>query len=181
MSKVGVFFVAGFETIEALTPVDILRRAGVEVVMVSVTGEETIKSSHGVSVKMDIAIEQLDFDSLDMIVLPGGPGTVNLEASKLLSEKILEFNSKGRRISAICAAPRFLGKLGILEGKRACVYPGNEEFLKGAKITINPVEVDGTIITARGMGCSIDFSLAIVETLCNKEKAEEIGKAIIYL
>lgn len=181
MSKVAVFFVTGFETIEALTPVDILRRANVEVIMVSVSGEETVKSSHGVPVKMDASMEHLDFDSLDMIVLPGGPGTVNLEENKVLKDKLVEFHHKGRRISAICAAPRLLGKLGILEGKRACVFPGNEEFLKGAKVTVNPVEVDGTIITARGMGCSIDFSLAIVEALCNKEKAEEIGKAIIYL
>lgn len=180
-NKTGIFFAQGFEEIEALTVVDLLRRAGIETLMVSVTGEKTVTGSHGISVGMDALLGEVDFDELDMIVLPGGmPGTRGLEACALLMERLEEFNSRGKYISAICAAPSILGHRGMLKGRNACSFPEYESHLEGAKVTGNPVEVSGHIITARGMGCAIDFGLAIVERYQGKEAAEALAAKIVY-
>lgn len=181
MSKVCVFFAAGYEEIEALTVVDILRRVGIDTQMVSVTGELTVTSSHGISVLTDKLFEELNFEDVDMIVLPGGmPGTKNLEAYEPLMEQLDSFNRRERYIAAICAAPSILGHRGMLEGKRACAFPEFESHLTGAVVTANPSETSGHIITGRGMGCAVDFGLAIVEKLQGKEKAAALADKIVY-
>lgn len=181
MSKIAVFFAEGYEEIEALTVVDLCRRAGIETVMVGVTDEKCVTGSHGIPVVMDIGLLDVDFDALDMIVLPGGmPGTKNLEACELLMEKVDAFYVAGKDVAAICAAPSILGHRGILNGKRACCYPGFEEHLTGAAVSENSVETDGNVITGRGMGCAIDFSLAIVEKYAGYENAKSLGRGIIY-
>lgn len=181
MSKIAVFFAEGYEEIEALTVVDLCRRAGIETVMVGVTDDKCVTGSHGIPVVMDMGLLDVDFDALDMIVLPGGmPGTKNLEACELLMEKVDAFYAAGKDVAAICAAPSILGHRGILNGKRACCYPGFEEHLNGAVVSENSVETDGNVITGRGMGCAIDFSLAIVEKYAGNENAKSLGRGIIY-
>lgn len=181
MSKIAVMFTTGYEEIEALTVVDLLRRADLECTMVAVNGEKAVAGSHRISVEMDQKLEEVDFDSLDMIVLPGGmPGTLNLEASEALMEKVDEFVQNGKYVAAICAAPSILGHRGILKGKMACCYPGFEKHLEGAKVSNDSVCVDGKVITSRGMGTAIDFALAIISELCGEEKANQLANAIIY-
>ncbi len=181
MSKIAVFLAQGFEEIEALTVVDICRRAGLETDMVSIMGEKEVTGSHGISVKADVLLEEMDFESLDMLVLPGGmPGTKNLEACEPLIQKLDVFYKTGKCISAICAAPSVFGHRGYLEGRNACSYPGFESQLTGAKVSENQVEVSEHVTTSRGMGTAIPFALAIVERFCGKEKANELAKAIIY-
>lgn len=181
MSKIAVFFAEGYEEIEALTVVDICRRAGIEVQMVSVSGEQTVKGSHGIGVQMDTAFAAVDFDSLDMIVLPGGmPGTRNLEAHQGLMEQVDAFHRAGKYVAAICAAPSILGHRGILQGRKAGCYPGWEEHLTGAQVSPDPASVDGNVITGRGMGCAIPFGLAIVAQLLGQEQADRIAEGIVY-
>lgn len=181
MKKLGVFMADGCEEIEALTVVDIARRAGIEVAMISVTGEKLVKGAHGINFETDIPAEFMDFDMLDGIVLPGGmPGTLNLGANKYVLQTIVDFNCKGKLVSAICAAPSVLGEAGLLKGKKATSYPGFEDKLIGAEVVLEPVVVDGNMITSRGMGTAIPFALAIVEYLMDEKIEEELGKGIIY-
>ena len=171
MGNVSIFFVTGFEEIEALTVVDLLRRAGVDTDMVSVTGERTVTGSH--------QIPEVDFDKVDVIVLPGGPGTKDLEACGPLMEQVDTFVSGGKTVCAICAAPSILGHRGHLRGKRAIAYPGYEKELDGAEIVYEPAVTDGKIITGRGMGCAVDFGLAIVEYLKGRKVREDLAEKII--
>ena len=181
MKKIAVFFAEGYEEIEALTVVDMCRRAGIDTDMVSVTDMLTVTGAHAIPVVMDKMLGDVDFASLDMIVLPGGmPGTTNLEKTPLLMEQVKNFASAGKYVSAICAAPSVLGHLGILKGKTACCFPGFEEELTGAKVTLNSCERDGNVITARGMGCAIDFSVEIINALLDGGKGEEIAAKIVY-
>lgn len=181
MKKLGVFMADGCEEIEALTVVDIARRAGLEVAMISITGEKLVKGAHGINFETDIPAEFMDFDMLDGIVLPGGmPGTLNLGANKYVLQTIVDFNVKGKLVSAICAAPSVLGEAGLLKGKKATSYPGFEDKLIGAEVCEEAVVVDGNIITSRGMGTAIEFALAIVEYLLNEDTAGKLGKSIIY-
>ena len=167
MSRIGVFFAEGYEEIEALTVVDICRRAGVEVQMVSVGTEKMVSGSHGISVRMDVCFNEVDFDSLDMIVLPGG-------------KQVDAFDRAGRYLAAICAAPSILGHRGILRGRRAGCYPGWERHLEGAQVSMEEATVDGHVITGRGMGCTIAFSLAIVARLQGQEQADRVAETIVY-
>lgn len=181
MSKIAVFFAEGYEEIEALTVVDLCRRAGLETLMVGVTDDKCVTGSHKIPVLMDMGILDVDFASLDMIVLPGGmPGTKNLEACEVLMEQVDTFYAKGKGVAAICAAPSVLGHRGILKGKKACCYPGFEEHLDGAEVTKNSVEVVDNVITSRGMGCAINFGLAIVEKYEGAEAAKKLANGIIY-
>ena len=181
MKRIAIFFAEGYEEIEALTVVDMCRRAGIQIDMVSVTDVEYVTGAHGISVRMDKGLKEYDFEDIDMIVLPGGwPGTPNLEEAPKLMCNVDAFASCGKYVAAICAAPSILGHLGLLNGKTACCYPGFEEELTGATVTYNPCEVDGNIITARGMGCAIAFSKEIIRVLAGDEKAEEIVEKIIY-
>lgn len=181
MDKICVFFATGFEEIEALTVVDLLRRSQIDTVMVSVTGDKNVTSSHNVTVVTDALLEEIDFDEVSMIVLPGGmPGTTNLEACTVLMEQVEKFYAEGRYISAICAAPSILGHRGMLQGRNACAFPDFESHLEGACVTQNAVEVSEHVITSRGMGCAIDFGLAIVAKLLGESKANELAGKIIY-
>lgn len=181
MKRIAIFFAEGYEEIEALTVVDMCRRAGIEIDMVSVTKDLKVTGVHGIEVTMDASLDDYDFREVDMIVLPGGmPGTLNLEKSQKLMCNVDELANCGRYVAAICAAPSILGHRGLLKGKRACCYPGFEEELTGATVTYNPCEVDDNIITARGMGCAIDFSKEIIRVLEGDEKAEEVVEKIIY-
>lgn len=181
MSKVCVFFANGFEEIEALTVVDILRREKIDVDMVSITGEKKATGSHNITVEMDKLVEEVDFEQTDMIVLPGGmPGTVNLEACASLMEQVDAFFEKGKYIAAICAAPSILGHRGILKGKSACCFPGWESHLEGADVKTDATAVDGHVITSRAMGTAIPFALAIIEQLVSKEAALQMKENIVF-
>ena len=181
MKKIAIFFAEGYEEIEALTVVDLCRRAGIHVEMVSVTDSLQVTGAHGIPVVMDKMLADVEFDVLDMLVLPGGmPGTRNLEQVPLLMEQVKAFAAAGKYIAAICAAPSVFGHLGLLEGKKACCYPGFEDELTGASVTYNRCEADENIITGRGMGCAIDFSLKIIEKLENDDVSSKIGRQIIY-
>lgn len=180
MYKIGVFFVTGFEEIEALTVVDLLRRAEIETICISVDNRKTVTGSHGIEVTMDQGIADVDFAGLDMIVCPGGPGTKNLEKCEELIRQIENFCQNGKWIGAICAAPSIFGHRGLLKEKNACIFPGMEEELTGAKVSYDDVVVDGKIITSRGMGTAIAFGLSIVEQFKGKEFADHLGKKIVY-
>ena len=181
MSRVCVFLADGFEEIEGLTVVDILRRAGVDTQMVSITDERMVTGSHKIPVQADVCLKDMDPDKTEMLVLPGGmPGTLNLGACRELTDLLVRFHEEGKKVAAICAAPSVLGDLGSLTGKRAACYPGFEERLVGARVVYDRVAVDGNVTTSRGMGTAISFALALTEQLVSAEKAEEIKKGIIY-
>lgn len=181
MSKVCVFLATGYEELEALSVVDLLVRAKIDVDMVSVSDSLSVTSSHGVRVMMNKTIKDVDFKAVDMIVLPGGmPGTRNLEETEKLMAHVDDFVASGRWVSAICAAPTILGHRGHLKGKTACCYPGMEDQLEGAMVSYDKVCVDGRIITSRGVGCALDFALKIVEVLKGKEQADALAKAIVH-
>jgi len=181
MSKVCVFFGTGFEEIEGLTVVDILRRQGIETDMVSVMEDKVVTGSHQIPIVTDRLIDEVDFDSVDMLVLPGGlAGTKNLEKCDKLMEQVDAFVKAEKAVCAICAAPSILGHRGHLKGKKAIVYPGFEEQLTGAEIVYEPAVRDGNIITGRGMGCAIEFALKIVEYLADEEAARAMAKKIVY-
>lgn len=180
MSNVIVFLADGFEEIEGLTVVDLLRRAGIKVTTVSSKEEKEVMGAHQIQVMADVKLSQADFNGVDMLVLPGGmPGTLHLGECKVVTEKCVEFFKAGKEVAAICAAPSVLGDLGILEGKRCTCYPGFEDRLKGI-VSTNPVEADGNVTTSRGMGTAIPFALKLIEKLVSAEKAKEIKESIIY-
>lgn len=181
MAEVYIFFAEGFEEVEGLTVVDILRRAGINIHTVSITKSKMVTSSHRVTLKADMTFDQVPFEEADMLILPGGmPGTKNLLAHKELCNQLKEFYRQGKMLGAICAAPMVLGENGILEGKKAVCYPGFEEHLKGADIEVLEAVQDGNVITSRGLGTAIEFGLTIVSHFMGKEKADEIKNAIIY-
>ncbi len=179
--KVSVFLADGLEEIEGLTVVDILRRANVEVSMVSVTGRRQVQGAHGIGIMADETFEEADFSETGMLVLPGGlPGTTHLQEHEGLRELLLAFDREEKQIAAICAAPSVLGGLGLLRGKKACCYPSFEEKMDASEVLYDPVVTDGHITTGRGMGAAIPFALRLTELLCGKETAEKIGKSILY-
>lgn len=181
MSKVYTFFATGYEEVEALTVVDLLRRAGVEVNMVSVTGENSVTGSHGISINMDSRFDDNDYSDGDLFFLPGGmPGTTNLLSHEGLCGLLVTKSEEGKRLAAVCAAPSVFGQLKLLNGKRATCYPGFEDKLLGAQFVTDSVVTDGNITTSRGMGTSIDLGLELITLLCDKDKADAIGKGIIY-
>jgi len=182
MGKLFLFLADGCEECEALITVDILRRAKLDVVTVSINGTDEIVSSHGISVKADAKIEDIDFENADMLILPGGmPGTTNLEKCEKLMEQVDAFNEAKRPIAAICAAPGIFGRRGILKGKKATSYPSVTDQLKGATVLTDKVVTDGHITTSRGLGTAIDFGLAIAERFCGRDVAEDIAKGIVYI
>lgn len=173
-----VFLAEGFEETEALAPVDLLRRAGKDVLTVGIDGN-VIVSSHGVPVVVDTNEIALD-DTLEMIVLPGGmPGTLNLEKSQCVQNAIDYCVNNNRFIGAICAAPSILGHKGLLDGKKAVCYKGFESQLTGAIIGNTPVEEDGIFITARGAGAAIEFGLKLVEKAVSPEESLKQRAAIL--
>lgn len=175
---VYVFLADGFEIIEALSPVDMLRRAKIETKLVGVTGE-IVTSSCGVAVKTDMLIDEFDFYDVEAVVLPGGmPGTLNLENNQTVQNIIDNASNTNAFICAICAAPSILGHKGLLNEKEATCFPGFENALEGASLSEDFVVTDGKFITARGAGVSVDFGLEIVKQLRGEEHSNEIRSQI---
>lgn len=174
-----LFLAEGFEEIEALTPVDYLRRAQVEITTVGV-GNKVIAGAHGISVTADITTDELDDNAQFCgVILPGGmPGTLNLEKAPKVMHFVRRAFDENKLLCAICAAPSVLGHAGMLSGKTATCFPGFEEDLTGAVATGAPVEQDGNIITARGAGVAADFAFAIIAACKNKETADTICRQI---
>lgn len=178
--KVFVFLADGFEEIEGLTVVDLLRRAEIDVTTISITGEYLVHGAHGIDVRADKLFHEI-CEEVDMLVLPGGmPGTLHLGAHEGLKVLLEQYDNKKKYLAAICAAPSVFGKYGFLNGREATSYPGFEEALIGATYLEDEVVVSDHIITSRGMGTAIPFSLILIEKLLNKKQAETIGQSIIY-
>lgn len=179
---VYIFLAEGFEEIEGLTVVDMLRRAEIAIRMVSVTGAKQVIGSHNIKIEADEVFGESDYSQADMLILPGGmPGTRHLAEHQELVTLLRQFNKEGRNIAAICAAPSVLGTNGILQGRKVTCFPGYEDKLEGAFVTGSKTEVDANIITGKGMGAAIEFSLAVIERLKDKETAGKIAAAIQYV
>ncbi len=182
MKKAYLFLATGFEEVEALTVVDILRRGGVDCKTVSITGDDMVTSSHKVTICADLLFENQDLMDGDMLIMPGGiPGTPNLKAHAGLDKLIHQYHTAGKYLAAVCAAPTIYGEKGLLEGKDATCFPGMEEGLIGANVKTDKVVCDGQFITSRGMGTCVDFGLMLLEKLTDKETANTIGRKIVYL
>lgn len=181
MAVIYAFLAEGFEEVECLAAMDVLKRAGDEIKLVSVTGSLEVSGSHKFTIKADCLFEEADFSEAHVLFLPGGmPGTANLAAHKGLCDLLVSAMHENKMIAAICAAPTVLGKLGLLEGKNATCYPGMEEGLTGAKYVKTGVVTDGNIITGRGLGYALDIGLELVRILHDGKTAEEIKSAIQY-
>lgn len=173
-----MFLANGFEEIEALLPLDLMRRAGLEVTTVGIGGKD-ITGSHGITVKADIADSELSDSSPECVILPGGmPGTKNLDASPVVHKALDDALENNSLICAICAAPMILGKRGILRGKKATCFPGFEEYLEGATVGGRAVR-DGQVITGIGMGAALEFGIEIVAALLGREEADKLADAVI--
>lgn len=175
-----LFLAEGYEECEALIPLDILRRANIEVKTVGV-GKSTIKSSHRIQLNCDTTTDNLSFENLQGIILPGGmPGTLNLEKSDAVQAAIDYCNNNNLLIAAICAAPLILGHKNLLNGKNATCYPGFENELFGANFCEQKVVTDGNIITACGVGAAFEFGFEILKHLTDSQKSQEIKKTMKY-
>ena len=180
MKSIFVFLADGFEEIEAITPIDVLRRAGLSVQTVSVMEEQIVVGAHGIPVVADKMFADIHLEDAEMLLLPGGlPGATNLDAHQGLSDMIMAFASEGKALAAICAAPLVFGNRGLLQGKKATCYPGFESYLTGAEYTAALVEIDGNFITAKGPGAAMDFAFAIVEKYCGIEKVNELKSGMM--
>lgn len=180
MKTIFVFLADGFEEIEAITPIDVLRRAGLNVQTVSVMEEQIVAGAHGIPVVADKMFANIHLEDAEMLLLPGGlPGATNLDAHQGLSNMIMAFASEEKPLSAICAAPLVFGNRGLLQGKKATCYPGFESYLTGAEYTAALVETDGNFITAKGPGAAMDFAFAIVEKYCGIEKVNELKSGMM--
>lgn len=176
-----VLLANGFEEIEAIATVDILRRSGLDTQTVTINDSLNVLGAHGIEVKADLFFSQIDRDKLKALVLPGGmPGATHLSESKDVSDLILHVHEQEYLLAAICAAPSVLGKLGVLEGRKATCYPGFESKLKGALIRDDRVVKDGHIITAKGAGCACEFAFKIVSILASKDKAASIEMGMMF-
>ena len=176
MKTVFVFLITHFEETEALTTIDILRRAGINVRTVSLTGESIVTSSHDIPVKADMLFEEAAFDTAEMLVIPGG--TPAFSQHEGLKKEVAAFYNKGGKVAAICASPMVLGILGILKGRKATCFPGYEKELTGAQVSDAYAVRDGKIITGRGAGASVEFALTIVSALCGEDAADGLRKTI---
>jgi 4-methyl-5(b-hydroxyethyl)-thiazole monophosphate biosynthesis len=181
MNKLYLFLAEGFEEIEAVAVIDVLRRAELNVITVSITDDKLVKGAHNIVIVADVLFDEVaDFKDGKGLILPGGmPGTSNLDAHQPLVKLVSEYYRTGKFIAAICAAPLILGKLRLLRNTEATCYPGFEEYLEDAIFSKQKVVKSGKIITGKGPGCAIEFALKIVETLCGEELAESLKKAMI--
>lgn len=180
--KVYIFLADGFEDIEGLTVVDLMRRADIDIKTVSIKKSKEITTSHGITMLTDLTFAETDFTDADMLVLPGGmPGTKYLEEYKPLTELLTDFYQNGGKVAAICAAPGIFERLGFLKGRNATSYPSVMEQLKSARTSLEPVVVDGNVTTSRGLGTAIDFSLSLIGQLEGSSKAEEIAESVVYV
>lgn len=182
MRKVYQFMADGFEDIESLAAVDILRRGGVDVKTVSITGSEYVESSHGVTVKTDMLFEDVRLDDADLLMLPGGmPGAEHLNRHEGLRAALLGHNAAGRHIAAICAAPMVLGSLGLLNGRRATCYPGFEDRLTGATYTAELFTTDGNITTGEGPAATFPYAYALLTMLTDGQTAQGVAEGMRYV
>ncbi|WP_455628895.1 DJ-1 family glyoxalase III [Parabacteroides chinchillae] len=180
MKKAYVFFAIGFEELEAVGTVDILRRGGIDAKTVSITGERKVMGAHGMEFVTDSLFAETDLTNADALVLPGGiPGATNLNNYEPLKERLLEQYRNQKVVAAICAAPLVLGGLGLLKGRNATCYPGFEPKLVGANVTGEAVEVDGNVITGKGPGLVFNFGLALVAALKGEAVAEEVAAGLL--
>jgi 4-methyl-5(b-hydroxyethyl)-thiazole monophosphate biosynthesis len=183
MAKVYVFLANGFEDVEALIPVDVLRRGGVEVVTVSVVeNSQVVETSHRVRIEADKMFADCDFSDADLLMLPGGmPGASNLNSHEGVRQALQRQHAAGRKVAAICAAPLVLGGLGILRGKRATCYPGFEQTLEGATYTGDLCTVDGNVTTGEGPAAAFPFAYALLAQLTNEETAKQVAVGMRYM
>lgn len=176
-----LFLADGFEEIEALTVVDLLRRAEIDIQMVSTKPDRLVSGSHKIQIVADTTLEDIDYEACTGFILPGGmPGTTNLAKSKPLTKLLLQAHGEEKLIGAICAAPSILGDLGILEGRKAVCYPGYESRLKGATVAEEPAVRDGHIITSKAAGTAVDFALKLIKHIKSKEDSVNIKRSILY-
>jgi 4-methyl-5(b-hydroxyethyl)-thiazole monophosphate biosynthesis len=181
MKTAYLFLASGFEETEAIGAVDVLRRGGVETIIVSITEETKVTGAHGIPVVADVLFQEADFGDADALVLPGGmPGSNNLNAFAPLKELLLKQYKQGKIVAAICAAPLVLGGLGLLKGRKATCYPGFEHSLEGAILSGEAVAVDLPLITGRGPGLVFDFALALVSALRGEAVAEEVAAGLLF-
>lgn len=183
MSKAYIFLADGFEEIEALMVVDLLRRADIDITTVAIMGNLTVTGRSNISVIADCLFEQVDtFADADLLVLPGGmPGTIYLGEHEGLKGLLQEQFAQNKKIAAICAAPTVFGKMGLLKEKAAACYPGMEEELYCADAREEAVVVDGNVTTSRGLGTALEFSLELIRQLKGVDKAEEVAKSVVFL
>ncbi len=176
-----LFLADGFEEIEALTVLDLLRRAEISVQSVSIKPDKQVMGAHKIQVTADLLLEEVNYEEMVGIILPGGmPGTTNLAKCKSLADMLIKAHEDEKWIGAICAAPIILGDLGILEGRKAVCYPGFESKLRGATVADDAAVRDGHIITSKAAGTAVDFSLKLIKHLKTKEDSINIKRAILY-
>ena len=181
MKKTALIAADGFEEVEGLTVVDLLRRAGIACDIVALNGGGEITGSHGIRIGADRSFADTDFDGYDAVILPGGqPGTDTLLKDGRVKELLRRFAGEGKLTAAVCAAPTVLAAAGLLEGKKAVCYPGLEERLTGAEVRYEPALQDGNVITGRGVGAAIPFALEIIRALEGEEAAEQIREKIVF-
>ena len=181
MFNTAVIFADGFEEVEALTVVDLLRRAGLRCDMVSLADSETATGSHGIQIAMDRLYSDTDLSEYDGIILPGGqPGTSNLAADPHLRSQLKRACDSGKLVAAICAAPTVLANADLLSGKKAVCYPGLEHALDGALHCSGPVAVDGNLITGRSVGTAIPFALALVSYFLGEDASLALASSIVF-
>ena len=181
MKKVYVFLAEGFEEVEALTPVDVFRRGGVEVKTVSITDSLEVKGAHGVVVLADTTLGAADCSDADLLLLPGGmPGAANLNNCSPLKQLLARHHGKGGKLAAICAAPLVFGGLGLLRGRRATCYPGFEKYLEGATYTHELCTKDGNITTGEGPAASFLFAYTLLEELTDRASVDAIAEGMMY-
>ena len=182
MKKVYVFLADGFEDVEALIPVDVWRRGGLDVTTVSIMGDYTVESAHGVRMMADTLIEDVDVSDADLLFLPGGmPGASNLYGNQQVCEAVKAQAEKGKKVAAICAAPAVvLGQLGILNGKRATCYPGFENMLEGATYTGGLISIDGNITTGEGPAAAFPFAYDLLGQLVSPQVADQIAEGMRF-
>ncbi len=178
---VYVHLATGFEEVEALTVIDLLRRAGIEVKSVSITGNKRVMGTHDIPVEADIVYEEADYGECEMIVLPGGlPGADYLGEHEGLVKQIRDFAEKGKYLAAICAAPQVFGAQGVVEGRKATIYPGMEDCLKGALPQNEIVVADGNVITSMGPATAMPFALKLIEVLKGKDASDSVAKGLLW-
>ena len=178
MKRVLCLLADGVEETELVAPVDILRRAGIEVVMASVAEQRVVRGKHGIEIGAEVSLADLETESFDALLLPGGPAVMTLRESGETARLAKEFGDAGKLVAAICAAPLLLHDAGLLEGKRHTAHSGTYQELTRAEAD-QPVVVDGQVITSRGAGTAVEFGLAVAAHLAGQEKAREVAEAIM--
>lgn len=184
MAKVFQFMANGFEDIEALIPVDVLRRGGVDIKTVSITGSDVVESAHGVKVHTDLTFDEAEplLDDAELLMLPGGmPGATNLDAHEGVKRALKKQAERGKKIAAICAAPLVLGGLGLLNGRRATCYPGFEQTLLGAEYTAELFTVDGNITTGEGPAAALPYAYALLEQLVDADTSHAVAEGMRFI